>query len=172
MNRFAYGDIVGKPTTQTNLYLYTDADPINLVDPLGLQPAYFPDDFWEGPSVLNIDIGYTGGIGKYGIDVGGVISDQGIFFYAGFGRGSGSGFTATLSPNPPTAGTSASATIRGGTGIVGGYGSLSGHVQTGEVSGDIGGGWGIGAGFAITAKHTVGYSFDEGWVSGLADPCP
>jgi len=172
LNVYGYCDIVGKPSIQTNLYLYTDADPINLVDPLGLQPAYFPDDFWEGPSVLNIDIGFTGGIGKYGINSGFIISDQGLFFYGGFGRGSGAGGSITWSPNPPSAGTSGSAAIRGGNGIVGAYGSVSGSSNTGEVTGDIGGGWGIGKGFALTMTHTFGFSFEEGWVFGLPDPCP
>ena len=31
-----FHDIVGKPSIQTNLYLYTGADPINRIDPLGL----------------------------------------------------------------------------------------------------------------------------------------
>ena len=34
---WGYVDIVGKPSIQINLYLYTSADPINIIDPLGLQ---------------------------------------------------------------------------------------------------------------------------------------
>ena len=38
--RFAYCDSVGKPSLETNLYLYTGDNPINRTDPLGL--------FWNG----------------------------------------------------------------------------------------------------------------------------
>jgi len=37
LNLWGYVDIVGKPSIQTNLYLYTSADPVNIIDPLGLQ---------------------------------------------------------------------------------------------------------------------------------------
>lgn len=37
LNLYRYVDIAGKPSIQTNLFLYTHADPVNLIDPLGLQ---------------------------------------------------------------------------------------------------------------------------------------
>ncbi len=40
VNLFEYVDSVGKPLAETNLYLYTDNNPVNRTDPLGL--------FWNG----------------------------------------------------------------------------------------------------------------------------
>jgi RHS repeat-associated protein len=65
LNLLSYVDIVGKPSIQTNLYLYTDADPVNLVDPLGLQPAYFPDDL-SRETILGIS--FTGALHTKGYD--------------------------------------------------------------------------------------------------------
>lgn len=36
---FGYVDSVGKPLTETNLYLYANANPVTYTDPLGLFPV-------------------------------------------------------------------------------------------------------------------------------------
>jgi RHS repeat-associated protein len=50
VNLFAYVDSVGKPTTGTNLYVYASNNPINRIDPLGLQdcpPGQVPKLDWN-----------------------------------------------------------------------------------------------------------------------------
>lgn len=50
LNLLSYVDIVGKPSIQTNLYLYTSANPINIIDPSGLRGIW---DYGGPDSPLN-----------------------------------------------------------------------------------------------------------------------
>lgn len=104
-----------------------------------------------------IDVGYTGvapGSIRPFVNTGFRLDREGFYFYYGFGAGKGAGISATVNIGSPlSSGTNVASTIRGGTGVWGGYGTISASQK--RFGGNVGFGWGVGRGFAVTATQTI-----------------
>jgi RHS repeat-associated protein len=122
-----------------NRYAYVGDNPVNWVDPYGL---------WY------VDVNITGGIGRGGATGGVQIGPAGLFVYGGVGIGSGRGVSVTINTGDPSPGLNPGIIVSGGTGEVGGL--LSHGYKDIDFPGgtDIGVGWGVGFGLAITGKYT------------------
>jgi RHS repeat-associated protein len=136
-----------------NTYGYVVDDPINMVDPLGLERIYN-----QGSSGLFVQGQVTGGTGQAGGKLSVTISDTGITFTGGAGVGIGAGATlvgGVQTSQGATDGASGFASASGGYGPGVAYsGGADGLSSESVASNQWGFGLGIGAGAAAGTQYS------------------
>ena len=141
IGRFICEDPKGLKAGDYNLYRYVFNSVINVNDPLGL---------WSVGGTVSGGIGILGGLVTIS-----VTSKGEVYVTGGLGYGVGLGVSIGASPTDPSEGVTTEATITGGTGILGGSGTVTNDLTGNNFTTSVSGGFGFGYGQTITTSVTV-----------------
>ena len=158
--RWTAPDPIGFAGGDPNLYGYVLGDPVNWVDPHGLESVYS-----QGEKGLFVQGQVTGGTGRFGGKLSVTISDTGITLTGGAGPGIGIGATLVggiQTHQGNTDGISGFVSGSAGKGPGVAYsGSANGTSQDSAASNQFGIGIGVGAGMAAGTQYSKTILWDE-----------